>query len=212
MMVGRQSPRNSRIIAAVSAAAVSASRTTPSIEARTNSDWSNSDLIFKLRGQRLGRNGQHPLDAVHNLQGGGVAVLQHRHDCPADAVLPHDVGLRRKPVAHVGHVAYIDGGAVHGLHRQLVQLGDGLRRAVHLDLVFQRPDLRRARGQDQILRVDRIDHIDRRKPVGLQAGHVEIDLDLTLLAAVGPRNGQAGHGDQLRAQLVGAEVEQLLLG
>ena len=37
-IVGRQSPRNSKIINAVSAAAMAASRKTPSIEPRTNSD------------------------------------------------------------------------------------------------------------------------------------------------------------------------------
>ena len=37
-IVGRQSPRNNRIMAAVSAAAISASRITPLIDARTNND------------------------------------------------------------------------------------------------------------------------------------------------------------------------------
>ena len=37
-MVGRQSPRKSRIMAAVSAAAIRPSRNTPLMEARTNSD------------------------------------------------------------------------------------------------------------------------------------------------------------------------------
>ena len=39
--VARQLPRNSRISAAVRPAAIRASRSTPEIAARTNTDWSN---------------------------------------------------------------------------------------------------------------------------------------------------------------------------
>ena len=41
-IVGRQSPRKRRIMAAVSAAAISPSRTTPAMAARTKTDWSNN--------------------------------------------------------------------------------------------------------------------------------------------------------------------------
>ena len=50
MTVLRQLPRNSRIMAAVRHAAISASRITPSIAAFTNSDWSNSGVIFRSCG------------------------------------------------------------------------------------------------------------------------------------------------------------------
>ena len=43
----RQVPRNSRIMSAVSAAAITPSRTTPLIAARTNSDWSPTASIWK---------------------------------------------------------------------------------------------------------------------------------------------------------------------
>ena len=49
-IVGRQSPRKTRIITAVSAAAIRASRSTPMIEARTNRDWSNREVIFSSGG------------------------------------------------------------------------------------------------------------------------------------------------------------------
>ena len=42
MTVLRQLPSSTRISSAVSAAAMTASRTTPSMDARTNSDWSFS--------------------------------------------------------------------------------------------------------------------------------------------------------------------------
>ena len=53
--------------------------------------------------------------------------LKDRHQHAAHAVLPHDVGLRRKSVAHVRHIAQVKRGRVRGLHRQIVQFGDGLR-------------------------------------------------------------------------------------
>ena len=46
----RQLPRNSRIMSAVSAAAMTASRTTPAIAARTKSDWSPTRSILNPRG------------------------------------------------------------------------------------------------------------------------------------------------------------------
>ena len=50
MSVLRQLPRNSRIKRPVSAPAISASRITPEIAARTNTDWSLSGSIFNSGG------------------------------------------------------------------------------------------------------------------------------------------------------------------
>ena len=73
---------------------------------------------------------------------------------------------------------------------QVVQLLELERRAVGLDLVLEGPDLGRARGQDQVLRRDGVDHVGRREPLRLQRRQIEIDLHLPLLAAVGV--GDAG--------------------
>ena len=51
MQVLRQLPRNSRIRAAVRQAAITASRTTPLMAARTKPDWSNSGVIFRSFGR-----------------------------------------------------------------------------------------------------------------------------------------------------------------
>jgi hypothetical protein len=50
MMVERQLPRNSRIIRLVSTAAITPSRATPEMAARTNSDWSPIGSICRLSG------------------------------------------------------------------------------------------------------------------------------------------------------------------
>jgi hypothetical protein len=46
----RQLPRNSRMSRPVSAPAITASRTTPAMAPRTNTDWSLSASIFRLGG------------------------------------------------------------------------------------------------------------------------------------------------------------------
>ncbi len=167
---------------------------------------------LQLRRQRLRRQGDDFLDSGDDLQRGGLAVLVNRHQSAAVAVLAHDVGLRRKAVADVGHVAHVERGAVAGLHRQIVQLGDGLRRAVHLHVVFQRAELDGSGGKNQILRIDGVDDVDRGKVVGLQLRQVQIHLDLPDLSAVRIRRGRALHRGQRVAQEVLAQIEELLLG
>ena len=99
-----------------------------------------------------------------------------------------------------------------GLHRQVVQFRDGLRRSVHLHVVFQRPDLDGAGGKNQVLRVDGINDVIRRKPIGLQFRQIQIHLDLANFAAVGIRRGCARHRGQIVAQKVLPKIEELLLG
>ena len=60
----RQLPRNSRIMRPVSAAAITASRTTPLMAARTNIDWSPIRSMLKpVRQLRRGCRGRRSLDA-----------------------------------------------------------------------------------------------------------------------------------------------------
>ena len=54
----RQLPRKTRIISAVRHAAISASRSTPLIEAFTNSDWSASGLISSSGGSPASMRGR----------------------------------------------------------------------------------------------------------------------------------------------------------
>ncbi len=126
-MVGRQSPRNSRIMQAVSAAAIRPSRNTPLIDARTNSDWSNSGLTVMPGGSDCSAIGHDAFDGLDDGQRRALADLVDRHQHAAHAVLAHDVGLRRKAIAHMRHVAHVNRRAVDRLDRQVVQLGDRAR-------------------------------------------------------------------------------------
>ncbi len=50
------------------------------------------------------------------------AVLEHRQKRTAPSVVANDVRLHRCAIAHLGHVAQINGDAVDGLHRKMVEL------------------------------------------------------------------------------------------
>src|SRR5262244_2468235 len=114
-----QLPRNNRIITAVRIAAISASRSTPSIAARTNSDWSNNWLSLSPSGYE---------DSLYFSIAFRLSTI-----CSVDAlpVCQYRVGLWRKSVADVRDILHIDRCAVHRFHRQIIQLGHGLGAAVH---------------------------------------------------------------------------------
>ena len=104
----------------------------------------------------------------------------------------------RKPVAHAD--------------RQRLELVDGLRAGVQLDVELALADARDAGGHDHVGGLQRADHVHLRQPLGAELGRVDVDDDLALLAAVGRRDRQARDGEQPGAQEVEAVVEDLLLG
>ena len=207
----RQLPRNSRIISAVRQAAITASRTTPLIDARTNSDWSASGLISSSGGSAGLDRGSAALtsltmSSVDALPSSGSSAApragRRRGRCWSAADSRRGRARRRgcrsvlPPTVLIGRS--FSSSIVFGA-------------AVHVDVVFVAADLRRAGRQDQVLRADRVDDVGRREALRLQRRRVEVDLDLRLLAAVRVRNLRALHRGQLRAQEVHADVEQLLL-
>ena len=154
--VERQLPRNSRIIRLVRAAAMTPSLTTPDTAARTKMDWSASGTTFSDLRQGLLQARQHRLDVIHDVEGGGRAALQHRHQHGATAIHAHHIALGRRAVAHMGDVAHVDGGAVHLLDRQVVQLVDHAGAVVELHIIFELPDLDGAGRDDLVLRRQRV--------------------------------------------------------
>ena len=85
------------------------------------------------------------------------------------------------------------------------------RRRVGAHRVLGVADLRRARRQRQVLRIDRIDDVERRQAPRQQLGRIDIDHDLAVLAAGRRRQGDAGNRRQLLAHAVDAVVVELLL-
>ena len=148
----------------------------------------------QLRRHRSGDGGQQRLHAIHHVKRGRRAVFENREQRAAHAVEPHDVLLRLVAVARVRHVAQIDRCTFHLLDWQVVQLRDLLRAGVEFHVVFGRADLRRARRQDEVLRIDRGDDIGRREPFRLERAEIEIDRDLPRLAAKRKRQLRPAHG------------------
>ena len=108
----RQLPRNSRIISPVRAAAMTASRITPEMAARTNTDWSLSASILSFGGSAARICGSFSLmllmmSIVEALPVFSTFINTAR--LPSDA---DDVGLRRIAVAHMRDVADIGHRAV----------------------------------------------------------------------------------------------------
>ncbi len=112
MSVLRHEPRNSRIINAVSAAAMTPSRKTPLMAARTNSDWSANSLTCRSGVTVAMTVRQRGFDASDDVQRGGVAGFHDGQQRAAHAVLAHGILLRRVAVVDLRHVAHVNGGAV----------------------------------------------------------------------------------------------------
>ena len=72
-------------------------------------------------------SGQQRLDPGNDVERRSVARFQNAHQRGAVSIHAHDVRLRRKSVADVGHVVHVYGGGSRLLHRKVVQLRNGLR-------------------------------------------------------------------------------------
>ena len=189
-----------------------ASRTTPLIAARTKIDWSAIGVIRKAGGSWAQNRRQLRAHVGNDVERRGVAGLLNTQQRRALSVDAHNVRLRRKSVADVADIANVDGGAVHGLDRQIVQRRNRGWGAVGLDRIVDVAHLHIAARQNDVLRVDGVDDIRRGKPIRLQLLRIDVDLHLALLAAVWKRQRGALHGRELRAHEVLPEVVQLLLG
>ena len=167
---------------------------------------------LQILGQGLRHDRQLREQGFDDVQGRRTAVLDDGHENAALAVLTHDIGLRREPVAHVRHFGQIRGRAVAGQHRHIVEPGDGIWGTVGGEYELGGPDLGGAGGQYEILGVDRIDHVVRRQALGEQRVGIEIDRNHPRLSAVGVGNGHPRDGDETRAQKIRGGIEHRLFG
>ncbi len=152
------------------------------------------------------------LDALNDGERGGRADLQDRRQHRALAVDVHNALLRRAAVTHVADITDEDGGAVDGLDRNVVEILDRADGVVQLDRVLLAAELDVADRDDEVLCGDGVGHVLRREAFRLQRLRIEVDLHLSDFAAVGIRNGGAGHGAERGAHEILRHVENLLLG
>ena len=162
-------------------------------------------------GSRGARSIKRRLHAPHHVERRGIAVLDHGQQNGAQAVLAHDVLLHGIGIAHLADILHEHRGPVGKFQRDVVQVGDGGGDRVGFDGVLLVADLRRAGGQRQILRVDRVHHVERGQPLGEQLRRVEIDHDLPVFAASRRRKRDAVDRRQLLAQAIDAVIVKLLL-
>jgi hypothetical protein len=157
-------------------------------------------------------SGQLFVDALDDVQRGGGAGLEDGHQRGALAIDADDVGLGRKAVANMSHVADVDHGAIHRFDGQVVQLVDHRGRGVGFDRVLERrrPSWCPA-GTIRFCARWRLRHRSV-KALRLHRVKIEIDLDLTLLAAVGVGERRAFDGGEPGADEVGSEIVELLFG
>src|SRR6202043_3840840 len=116
-----------------------------------------------------------------------------------------------KTIAYVRDIAHVKSGTIAGFNRQIIQLRNGLRCSVHLDVVFQRTKFDRPGWENKILGVDRIHNVRRSEPVSLKLRQVQIHLNLANFSAVRIRGRGSGNCCEKVAQKILAEIEKLLL-
>ena len=143
-----------------------------------------------------GKLGLHRLDDIERRT---VPVLENLQQYSALSVRSHNVRLHFEAVVHVGDVPDKGHHAVFHFNRNVVQRVEQAGRIVHLHLVLNISDFRRAAGERQVLRVDRIIDVTRGNSFGLQLRRIQVDHDLPNFAAKRRRQRETVNGGKLLA-------------
>jgi len=167
-------------------------------------------IDLHARRRRRARGLQRLVHGIDDGQGRGVAVLDDAEQHRTAAVLPHHVLLHQPAVMDLADILDEDGGAVHDLDRNIVEIVDRGRRRIGADDILRPAEFRGARRQGQVLRVDRVDHIERGQPLGEQLVGIDIDHDLAVFAARRRRQRDAGYRRELLADAIDAVIIELL--
>ena len=130
---------------------------------------------------------------------------------PRETVGADDVVLHAEAIMNLGHVLDIDGCAVHGFDRQVIEFVQFQGTAVDPDLIFGFAEFGGAGRQDEILQSKGVRDVDGRKLFRVKLIEVEIHHDGALLAAERIGNRRALHGAERGADEVVADIEDFLL-
>jgi hypothetical protein len=134
------------------------------------------EIDFETRrqaGKNLGHQLPHP---GHDREGRSAAVAQDRQQGGVAPIPPHQVRLGLEPVVDECDISDINHRPIHVTDRDVVQVVQNLRAAVHRDIVLPRPDLRRAGRQDDVLGKDRIGDVLGRQPPRVERIGVDVDI------------------------------------
>ena len=187
MIVLRQLPRKIRIMMPVRQAAMTASRTTPVMAARTKMDWSAMGSILIDGGSVFADPRQRVENAFDDAR-----AWRRRRVFSTEISVPRSPLRRtmlvcgREAVGDRGDVANVDRRVVgRQLDGQIVQLRDGERAGVQIHIVFELADFGGAGGQNDVLIADGGDDVRGGQAFRLQQAGIQADVDLALFAAVG---------------------------
>src|SRR6267142_2237990 len=118
--------------------------------------------LFNIQRRRHGRldKRQQRLDSRNDAQCRRSAALLHRQERGTLPVHAHDVGLRRKAVAHPSNIADINRRGADGFDGNAVELCDRFgSRVGNVNVVLLHADFGSARWQNKILSSDGIDYV-----------------------------------------------------
>ncbi len=122
---------------------------------------------IEARRQALLDPRQQRFDAVDHVERRGGAGFQDGHQDCARAVDAYEIGLRRRSLMHVGHVAHEDDGVVDLAHRQLVDPLQQHRARIERDVPVELAHFLVAGRQDQVLHRNGVDDVVGRHVVRL---------------------------------------------
>jgi hypothetical protein len=145
-----------------------------------------------------------------NSECGSVARLLNAEQHAALPILTNNVLLHRVAIADMSDVMDINGGAVHTLDGHIVQLFNRDRRTVQANIVFGSANLRGARRQDDVLRIDCIHHIRGREPLCHKLLGIDIHHNLPNLTAIRYRDSSTWNRGKLRTDKVHSKIIELL--
>src|SRR6266446_3051550 len=123
-IVGRHEPRKSRIISAVSPAAIAPSRNTLTTEEVTNTDWSNNDLIAMPEGAAARAVASTCLTALTTVRVEAFPFLMML------SIISDDVLLYQVAVPYMADVAKEDGRSVRKADRDVIERFDRRRHRI----------------------------------------------------------------------------------
>ena len=172
-------------------------------------------IEIHLQFHALGRRGldvrQHGFHRVDDRERGSAAVLEDRQEAGALAIDANDIGLLRKTVADLGDVPEQHRNPLPNSDRKGLKLVDQPRAGIELNVVFLRSEARDARRHDHVRDAHRVHDVHLRQALGAGLGGIDLDDDLTLLAAEGARNRQTRDREQPQPEeLIGVVGQHLL--
>ena len=114
--------------------------------------------------------------------------------------------MRGEAIPHIRHVAEIDRRIANYFDRKIVQLRNGFRAGVQVEVILEFPDLGRAGRENQVLLAHCCDHIGCGKSLRLQQTRLDVDHDLPLFPPIGKGDHCPGNRHKLSSEKIESNI------